>query len=106
MPWRWLICGSKPLLICASVPVTEARQLAFGPQDVLMSGTTPLILSEQNGVKLLEIGDARFVIVGPLLLIGSFGLETPGSTELDYSNLPFGPILISFYPGMTIVHPL
>jgi hypothetical protein len=52
-------------LVPYSPPVPKASQFAFGPQDILMRCSASLVFSLQNSVKLLQIRERRFVVIGP-----------------------------------------
>ena len=91
------ICGS-------SSPVPDARQLAFGPENIFVGSATALVLSEEDGMELLQVRQKRFIVIGPVFVLRALGLKSPGSSGFNYPNLPFGTVIVSFYPGMAIMH--
>jgi hypothetical protein len=86
------------------VPVPETSELALSPQDVLARSTASLVFSLKNRVKLLQVGQRRFVVIGPGFVLRTLGLKTPGSSEFYYPDFALGPIFIPFYPAMAVVH--
>jgi hypothetical protein len=70
-------------------------------------GSAPaLVFSLEHGMKLLQVRDRGFFVIGPGYVLGTLGLETPGSTRLDHPDFSFGPIFVPLYPGMAIMHSL
>ena len=89
-----------------SPPVSETRNLAFSPQDVLVRRTPSLVFSLKNLVKPLQVGQRGFVVVGPGLVLRALGLKTPGSSGFDHPDFALGPIVVPVYPGMAVMHSL
>ena len=89
-----------------SIPVPYARYLPFRPQDVLVRSTPALIFSLENLVKLLQVGQRGFVVVGPSFVLRALGLKAPGSSGFDHPDFALGPIVVPVYPGMAVVHSL
>jgi hypothetical protein len=87
-----------------STPVPEAGKLTFSPNDVLVRSTPSLVFSLKDLVKLLQVGQRGFVVVGPALVLRTLGLKTPGSSGFDHPDFALGPIFIPIYPGMAVVH--
>jgi hypothetical protein len=52
-----------------SPPVPQSRYLPFRPQHVLMRSTPSLVFSLENLVKLLQVGQRRFIVVGPSFVL-------------------------------------
>jgi len=70
-------------------------------------GSTPsLVFSLKNLVKLLQIGQRGFVVVGPGFFLRTLGLKTPSPSGFDYPDFALGPIVVPFYPGMAVMHSL
>jgi hypothetical protein len=88
------------------VPVPETSELALSPQDVLVRSTASLVFSLKNRVKLLQVGQRRFVVVGPGFVLRTLGLKTPGSSGFDHPDFALGPIVVPVYPGMAVMHSL
>jgi hypothetical protein len=88
------------------IPVPEAGQLTFSPDDVLVRSAASLIFSLEDRVKLLQIGERGFVVVRPGFVLRTLSLETPASSGFDHPDFALGPILVPFYPGMAVVHSL
>ena len=92
-----VICGS-------SIPVPNAGNFAFGPENIFVRSATSLILSQEYVVKLLQVRQRGLIIVGPIFFLRALGLKPPGSSRFDYPNLPLGTVIVPFYPGMAIMH--
>jgi hypothetical protein len=90
----------------SSSPIPETDQLAFRPQDILMCSATALVFSLQHSVKLFEIRQRRFVIIGPAFVLRTLRLETPGSAGLDDPDFSLSSIFVPVYPGMAVMHSL
>ena len=108
-----LSAGSKRIfveheddLVLRSSSVPEAGQLAFGPENVLVRSATSLVFPLEDVVKLLQIGERRFVVIGPGFILRTLSLETPGSTGFDHPDLSLGSIFVPLYPGMAVMHSL
>ena len=43
-------------------------------------------------MKLLQVRDRGFSVIGPVYVLGTLGLETPGSTRLDQPDFSVGPV--------------
>ncbi len=91
------ICGS-------SSPVPDAGNFAFGPENIFVGSATALVLSEEDGMELLQVRQKRFIVIGPVFVLRALGLKSPGSSSFDYPNLPLGTVIVPLYPGMAIVH--
>jgi hypothetical protein len=68
--------------------------------------TPSLVFSLKNLVKLLQVGQRGFVVVGPGFVLRTLGLKTPSPSGFDYPDFALGPIVVPFDPGMAVVHSL
>jgi hypothetical protein len=87
-----------------SVPVPNAGDFAFGPENIFVRSAASLILSEEYSVKLLQVWQRGLIIIGPIFFLRPLGLEPPGSSRFDYPDLPLGAVIVPFHPGMAIMH--
>jgi hypothetical protein len=68
--------------------------------------TTSLVFSLENSVKLFQVRQRRFFVIGPDFVLGTLSLETPGPTRFDHPDFSLGPIFVPLYPGMAVMHSL
>lgn len=71
-----------------------------------MRSPTSLVFPLEHVVKLLQIGERRFIVIGPGLILRTLSLETPGSTGFDHPDLSLGSIFVPLYPGVAVMHSL
>jgi hypothetical protein len=95
---------SRTGYLLLSVP--NPCNLTFRPENILVGSPPALIFSLEHGMKLLQVRQRRFFVIGPGLVLGTLGLETPASTRFDYPDFSLGPIFVPLYPGMAVMHSL
>ena len=93
---------SKCVVLLLLAPA--AGEFSVGPNEVLICGAATLVLAKNNLPELFQIGYDRFIVVSPMLFVGTFRLESPGATSLYSAGLTFQPIVRATHPGVTIVH--